>query len=1480
MASGADGSIIIDTQLDNTGFQRGSKQMQNAVNSLNSSVNQAGQNMSSAVQSMNTALHSMGAAAQTAGSKVTEAMGSGQFDKALGTIQKSVNSLAGQLTRLSDTERIGISGSAGMTRFTINVEKARDTLTTLSQKLMELGGQQVNTTQYEQLQAEFIKLDGEMERLYQKQEMFNALGVSVDSAQYDRLAYQIDTVGKKYDAVLEKIRALHQDGGEATPGADSSQYQQIAQQLAEMANELQHFEQVSAGFGGQLQEGSQGSEQSLSSLDRKLQQEPSNASGASSALSGLGNTLKSVGSFALRAVAGLAKLSFKGISAGVKGAVSGIQKFNTALKNLRNHGKKSVLTSNGIVKALSSVKRMLLTRIKRTFISSMFNSMKAGMQSFAQYSSGFNSAMSSMKNSMTGVSGNLAVFAGNLISAIAPAISTIIDWISQAITYLNAFFSLLSGKSTYSVAKKGTDDYAKSLKGAGGAAKDLKNQVYGFDELNKEDDSSGGGGGGGSSGSVDFTEESLESLPGSLQNFMQSIKDAFAAENFEEVGAIVGRGLNTIITTVDDWVNSTFRPAATMWSRNIARILNGFVSAFDWTTLGKLFADGFNGIVDTINSFLTTFDFDALAQAFGDGINGIFNNVDWELLGQTAGNGISNLKNLIWGALASINWVTLGSGLATGVNNMFSAVDWAKWGANVSESLKGVINGINQFLLDTDWQAIGNDIATFVGAIDWNGLVDSLMTGIGLALASIGEAIWGLIEPAWNSVVEWWNADMDKNGGDVIATLLDGIIAALVNIGQWCNDHIITPILSGIETALGLEQGTIAATATQLWDDFAGAIEDAWNAISGAVATFFTDVWDSIVGFFGTLGDTATAIWDGFSEGVSSAWNSISSAVDGVLTDAWNAITGAFGSLSETASDIWNGFSDALSSAWNTVSGAVVDVFTGAWDAITGVFSDVATVASNLWEGLKDGLVNGWTTFTDAILQPFKDMWQAVKDFFGIASPSTEAASIGDFILQGLVNGFSSAVEGVITTVTAIFGRIWDAIKSIFGFGGESDESKEAKQAGKDIMTGMKDGITGDEETVKTEIKNVAKEALKALRTELGVPESGSGASTKTKPYGESIVEGLAEGISTKGVAETFTNVANNAWSAVQSALNTAFGTEEGGSASKVEYVGETIVQGINDGIDSKAENSTFSTAATATLDAIKGALNSAFGMASDTSSATKTKPVGEGIVKGISDGIKEKGVESTFSSVATTVGNEIAGAFNSALGISGGNWFSSASASKFYDVGKAICQGVADGINTNVSTIKTAAESAAKAALQAAKNKLGIHSPSKAFAEIGDYMMQGMSNGLKDGQGEVAHTVSSIAASLTDGMGGTTFDVGADAMVSGMDRVADKFMQFVQQLNAVTDALAGGMLQQPAIATGNYAPPRVRVDSMEGDSATDGMSNFTRNFDETMSDQRDVLREILDVLRSKNLTIDGSSLERTLNTLQRDRVRAYGGAY
>ena len=70
---------------------------------------------------------------------------------------------------------------------------------------------------------------------------------------------------------------------------------------------------------------------------------------------------------------------------------------------------------------------------------------------------------------------------------------------------------------------------------------------------------------------------------------------------------------------------------------------------------------------------------------------------------------------------------------------------------------------------------------------------------------------------------------------------------------------------------------------------------------------------------------------------------------------------------------------------------------------------------------------------------------------------------------------------------------------------------------------------------------------------------------------------------------------------------------------------------------------------------------------------------------------------------------------------------------SKFYSAGVYLVSGLASGIRNGESDVISAATEVASSAIDAAKKKLKIHSPSRAFYEIGDYAGQGFINALND---------------------------------------------------------------------------------------------------------------------------------------------------
>lgn len=153
--------------------------------------------------------------------------------------------------------------------------------------------------------------------------------------------------------------------------------------------------------------------------------------------------------------------------------------------------------------------------------------------------------------SMKQISGNLNNVFNNLLSAAMPALNTIMSAIAKAASYLNAFVSLLTGKTIKSSndaanAAEGTDG---AVKGVGEAAREASEYLNGYDEMNVQSskDSSGGGGGGTGTG---ITYEDTD-VDGQVEDFLERIKNAWENADFTEFGQIVGNNINESLESID-----------------------------------------------------------------------------------------------------------------------------------------------------------------------------------------------------------------------------------------------------------------------------------------------------------------------------------------------------------------------------------------------------------------------------------------------------------------------------------------------------------------------------------------------------------------------------------------------------------------------------------------------------------------------------------------------------------------------------------------------------------------------------------------------------------------------------------------------------------------------------------------------------------------------------------------------------------------
>ncbi len=98
--------------------------------------------------------------------------------------------------------------------------------------------------------------------------------------------------------------------------------------------------------------------------------------------------------------------------------------------------------------------------------------------------------------------------------------------------------------------------------------------------------------------------------------------------------------------------------------------------------------------------------------------------------------------------------------------------------------------------------------------------------------------------------------------------------------------------------------------------------------------------------------------------------------------------------------------------------------------------------------------------------------------------------------------------------------------------------------------------------------------------------------------------------------------------------------------------------------------------------------------------------------------------------------------------------WFSTLPA-QFTAFGSNIVSGLVNGLTGGLGTVKDAIVNVASSTVGWFKEKLGIHSPSRVFAELGGFMSEGAAIGMEGGQGRIARAAAGLAT-----VAATTFGV------------------------------------------------------------------------------------------------------------------------
>lgn len=818
MARGADGSIVIDTALDNSGFEAGSAKLSKACDSLIGKIGDMGARLQS-----------------------------------------------------------GFASTSGIDRMAAQAAMAQHQIDVLQDKLKAFGNTPIKTEDYEGLENALKKAEAELLKYQDRQNLMRDMGIGEQTAQWQRLAVQIantEAIIRQYRMEMEYMRRSGQD---TVMGYQTEQYKALIGKITIAKEQLAQFSAEQA--------------RAAAKADR----------------------LKRINA------------TFEKIGKSIKGAIKRLFSFNSASRS-------SARATGGLIRQLTSLKTLLISRIKSIFIAQIMKAVQDGIQALAKYSREVDAAISGMHNAFKELGANVSVAVSGLLNAIAPVVTQIINWLSTLVSYISAFIAMLSGKNTVMVAKKQTDSYAKSLDKTAKSAKKAQLALAGFDEINNLTTQKDSGSGGTSPGSM-FEEKEIDSLlPATLKDWFNRLKADIQAGDWYGVGATIAEGINTAVSTAHKAIKETdFKKIGA----NIAKFINGSVENTDWCETGATLSDGISGLLDTVTEFLETLNWQSLGESIADFIMGI-------------------------------KWGEITQKLAGGIGTLIGGVIQLLWGfikECIEEQIAGWAGEDGEM---TATEFIHGFVNTWSDIKFWN------FTNIAAPLGNkLAESLFGIDEQTRQA------------GVDAIQAFFTGILSKS-DFGTWINEHIYTPFMTWLRKLFGLEGAESTVMVEQgerITEGLRKGITNKLKDIKSWVQLkVFTPIKNAVKTAFGVVGNVANKFLDvgsalvaGVKKGISNAWNSFKTWVEEKFRGIIDGVKGVFGihspskvfaqiggylmsGLAEGIDDdkamVLRSVADIASSAEDAFDGKTLSVNTAGFDGVLSVLDRIAAKISDITDSL------------------------------------------------------------------------------------------------------------------------------------------------------------------------------------------------------------------------------------------------------------------------------------------------------------------------------------------------------------------------------------------------------------------------------------------------------------------------------------------------------------------------------------------------
>lgn len=447
-------------------------------------------------------------------------------------------------------------------------------------------------------------------------------------------------------------------------------------------------------------------------------------------------------------------------------------------------------------------------------------------------------------------------------------------------------------------------------------------------------------------------------------------------------------------------------------------------------------------------------------------------------------------------------------------------------------------------------------------------------------------------------------------------------------------------------------------------------------------------------------------------------------ASSNILKGVLNILRGAFSLLVSPIANIGR-LLPLLGTAFSALTGPV-GIVIGVILALVGVIvylwktnEDFRNMIIGAWNGIKDAVSGA----ISSIVGWFAQLWASIQQTLQPIMPILQQLG------QMFMNVLGGLVMGAIQLVIGAFQSLWLAISVIFtAIGGIISA---AVQLIVGLFTAFIQFITGDFsgawQTLQTTVQNVWTTIWNTI---------------------VSIFTQISEFIFNTLNSILGTNITSwsQIWSAIVQYVTQIWNSVTQWFGQMAQSVWNKMVQAYNYVVSTGAQwvSSIISTLARFVSSVISGFIRVVSAVASYMAQAlSRVISGGAQWVSSIINAMARfvQSVISGFINVVSQVQSGMSRAVNTVRNFIG----------QFVSAGLDLMRGLVNGIKSGLSWVVDAARNVAQSAVNAAKSVLRIHSPSRVFRGIGQYVSQGLGMGILADQHKAVNAVRSVASNLTD---------------------------------------------------------------------------------------------------------------------------------